>query len=390
MGQDSGGRFGEALQRLDWSRLPVFVGLALIWVVFSALSPNFLTALNLSNLFLQIAAGGTLAVGVVLVLLLGEIDLSLGVVGGLSAAVTAVLCVKHGLPGAWAGLLGIAGGALVGLVQGAWISRSGVPSFVVTLAGQLLWQGALLFVLGETGSLNLRDPFLLGLAGAFIPAGAAWTLGGAALLAFAGLRFRARRRRARHGLPLEPAPLFAGRILAVAALALLGLAVFGADRGVPLAVLVFFAVMAVVDLVLRRTRFGRCVFAVGGNPESARRAGIGVAGVKMAVFSLASGLAALGGLMGASRLMAVNQSSGGGETLLNAIAAAVIGGTSLFGGRGSAWSALTGYLVIGSISNGMDLLALPSSIKYMITGGVLLLAVTADAFFRRGGRAPKA
>ena len=160
MGQDSGDRFGEALRRLDWSRLPVFVGLALIWAVFSFLSPNFLTALNLSNLFLQIAAGGTLAVGVVLVLLLGEIDLSLGVVGGLSAAVTAVLCVRHGLPGAWAALLGLAGGALVGLLQGAWISRSGVPSFVVTLAGQLLWQGALLFVLGDTGSRNLRDPFL--------------------------------------------------------------------------------------------------------------------------------------------------------------------------------------------------------------------------------------
>jgi D-xylose transport system permease protein len=186
------------------------------------------------------------------------------------------------------------------------------------------------------------------------------------------------------GLDVSPVQAFAIRIAVAAALVLAAIGVLNADRGIPAAVLILLGFAVALDYVVRRTRFGRYILAVGGSAEAARRAGISVNGIRIAVFGLAGGMAACGGVLAASRLLAVNQSSGGSDTLLNVIAAAVIGGTSLFGGRGSVWSAVTGALVIGSISNGMDLLALPSSIKFMVTGGVLLAAVTIDALARHG------
>jgi len=367
--------------------LPVVAALLLIAIVFQSLNPNFLTPRNLTNLVLQIAAMGTISVGVVLVLLLGEIDLSVGAVSGLCAAVVAVLNVKAGLPGALAVGVGVLAGAGIGLLQGVWITRFRVPSFVVTLAGLLGWQGLLLWVLGDTGTVNLTDPAITNLAGIFLGPRLGWLVGLGAVAVFLASLARARGRRVAAGLGVGTTGALVARIALVGGGILLAIAVLDAGRGVPLAMLILLGFVVAFDSVTTRTRWGRHVFAVGGNAEAARRAGIAVDRVRVLVFTLSATLAACGGILAASRLLAVNQSSGSGDVVLNAIAAAVIGGTSLFGGRGTIWSALLGALVIGSISNGMDLLALASSVKFMITGGVLLAAVTIDAVSRRGRQA---
>jgi len=372
--------------------LPVVLGLVLIALVFQSLNSNFLTALNLTNLMAQVAAFGTIAVGVVFVLLLGEIDLSVGSVSGLCAAVLAVLNVKYGVTAALALLAAVLTGTAVGLFQGMWVARLHVPSFVVTLAGNIGWLGLMLFVLGSSGTINLNDPFIGDLANRLVPVALGWAIAAALVAVYATASLRTYWRRSRSGLVVGP---FAGLVVRIAVVAggvAAGVAVMSVDRGrsvvsiagVPTGVLVFLALLLVFDVMVQRTRFGRYVYAVGGNIEAARRAGIAVDRTRIAVFALCSTLAACGGLLAASRLYAVNQSSGGSDVLLNSIAAAVIGGTSLFGGRGRPRNALVGALVIGAIANGMDLLTLSSSVKFMITGGVLLLAVTIDATARRG------
>jgi D-xylose transport system permease protein len=368
----------------DVGSLPVIAGLVLIWVIFWFLNPNFLSPRNLTNLMLQIAGVGTISVGIVLVLLLGEIDLSVGAVSGLCAAIMAVLNVKRGVPAPLAIAIAVVVGGGIGAFQGLWFARFRIPSFVVTLAGLLAWQGALLLVLGTTGTINLLNPTIDALTGTFLSPVLGWVLGVLALVLFAATGLFNRRRRQAAGLDLPPAQTFAARMAVATALVVVAVFVLNADRGIPLALLILLGFVICFDYVVRRTRFGRYVLAVGGNAEAARRAGISVNGIRIAVFALASALAACGGILLASRLLAVNQSSGGSDLLLNSIAAAVIGGTSLFGGRGSVWSAVTGSLVIVSISNGMDLLALSSAIKFLITGGVLLAAVTIDAVARQG------
>jgi D-xylose transport system permease protein len=384
--EESTGLLGELLRRLrqaDLGALPVILGLVSIWVVFQIANPLFLTPLNLTNLMLQIAAMGTIAIGVVLVLLLGEVDLSLGAVSGLSAAVMAVLNVKAGIPAPLAVLAGLLTGGLIGLVQGWWVARLRVPSFIVTLAGQIGWTGALLYVLGNTGTVNLRDKFILGIAGTFLPDAVGWAIGILFVVLFSASIVRRRQRRQAAGLTVPGTQALVARIVLIAIGVLGSIAILNANRGLPSAVIFFIGLIMLFDYITRRTRWGRHVFAVGGNAEAARRASIGVSNIRIAVFGIAAMLAAFGGILAASRLLAVNQSSGSGELLLDTIAAAVIGGTSLFGGRGSVWAALLGALVIGSISNGMDLLALASPIKFMITGAVLLTAVTIDALARR-------
>jgi D-xylose transport system permease protein len=386
--------FGDLSQRLlhgDIGSLPVLLGLVLIAVVFQIANPNFLTPLNLTNLLVQIVAVGTIAVGVVLVLLIGEIDLSIGSVSGLTAAIMAVISVKAGLPGWSAIIAGILAGAVIGLIQGWWTAKLHVPSFVVTLAGFLGWQGALLYVLGSTGTVNLSDPLIIGISNSRLPVVVGWVIG---LIFIAGYAFdliRERARRVRIGVPIQPIALVIGQIALIAIVILAAVGMMNIDRnpshtipirGVPSAVIFLIGFIVVFDYITRRTKFGRYIYAVGGNAEAARRAGINVDRIKITVFILSSAMAACGGVLAGSRLYAVNQSSGGGDVLLNAIAAAVIGGTSLFGGRGNIWSALLGALVIGSIANGMDLLALASSIRFMVTGGVLLVAVTLDAYTR--------
>lgn len=394
---EGGASFREAIRQLpqvisqgDIGSLPIVIGLIIIALIFQAANSNFLSPLNLTNLMVQISAVGTIAVGVVLVLLIGEIDLSVGAVSGFCAAIMAVLSVKNGLPAPIAVGAGIALGLLIGSIQGFWFARLHVPSFVVTLAGYLGWQGALLYALGSTGTINMTDLWIVGIANTRLPVVFGWVLGILFVVLYASSLFWERRQRARAGLEVPPAIVIIGKTVVAAAGVLVAIGVMNVNRsftrvpiqGVPSAVLVLILFIIVFDFITRHTRFGRHIYAVGGNVEAARRSGINVERVRITVFALCSGLAACGGVLAASRLLAVNQSSGGGDVLLNAIAAAVIGGTSLFGGRGSVWSALLGALVIGSIANGMDLLALSSSIKFMVTGAVLLIAVTIDAYAR--------
>lgn len=369
-------------------QLPVIIGLIAIGTIFTILSNGtFLKPSNLTNLFLQIAAVGTIAAGIVLVLLLGEIDLSAGALSGLAAGVVAVLNVNMGIPSLVAISLGILTGTAVGAIQGSWTFSFRIPSFVVTLAGMLAWTGALLFILGKTGAINIKDPLILGLAGTFYSGAIGWILGLVFVAGFAVYVFWGRRQRAAAGLLVGSALTTYLRIAVIVVLVLAAIAILNQDRGIPASLLIMIGLIVVLDLVLRRTRFGRYVMAIGGGAEAARRAGINITNVRIAIFALCSSIAAFGGILGLSRANAVYQATGGGDLLLNAIAAAVIGGTSLFGGRGTVWAALLGALVIGSIANGMALLSLEPSVQYMITGAVLLAAVTIDAIARRGRQA---
>lgn len=376
---------GEFLRRLGRGELGsvrVLVAIAVIWTIFQLANDRFLSAVNLTNLTLQIAAVATISIGVVLVLLLGEIDLSVGAVSGFAAGAMAVLTVKEGVNPELAIAAGLAVGALIGLFNGFFTTVFGIPSFVVTLAGLIGWQGALLLVLGDTGTVPLPPSTITDLTGTFFDPVVGWVLAVAVVGVYVVSVLMSRARRVRAGLAvpsliqalIAPALITAGTFVAVA--------ILNADRGVPLAVVIVVALTAIFAFITERTRFGRHIYAVGGNAEAARRAGIRIRRVRVAVFTLASTLAAFGGILAASRLLAVNQQSGSGEVLLFAIAGPVIAGTSLFGGRGFVWSALLGAIVIGSITNGMDLLGLDSDIKFIITGAVLLAAVTIDAATR--------
>jgi len=386
------GVLGEYRRRIrsgDIGQLPVIVSLIAIGAIFQVSSDGrFLRPFNLVNLTLQMAAGGTISVGIVLVLLLGEIDLSAGVVSGMCAAIMAVLSVNVGLPAPLAIGLALVAGAGIGGLQGFWTTQFGIPSFVVTLAGLSAWGGGVLQVLGRTGTINLRDSLITSLAGTFFTGPAAY--GFAALfIAYVALGPLITRRRNRAaGLAVPPLPSVAIRAVVVSGAVVGATIVLDSDRGISSGLLFLVGAVIAMDFVLRRVRLGRMIYAIGGNAEAARRAGIPVQRVRILVFVLCSLFAAWGGILGASRLLAVNQSAGQGQVLLNAIAAAVIGGVSLFGGRGSMWAALLGTMVIQSISNGMDLLSLSSGIKFMVTGGVLVSTVTIDAVLRRSRATP--
>ena len=376
--------FRRKLAPGELGNLPVILGLAGVWIYFQIANDRFLSAENLTNLGQQIAAVGTVSIGVVLVLLLGEIDLSVGVVSGFSAVCMTVLNVNHGWPAPLAIAAAIVVGALVGAIHGFWVTQFRVPAFVVTLAGLLAWQGALLTVLGKQGSVNITDQGIVNVANTYYGTAVTWIIAIGAIVLYAVVSLRVRRRRASANLPVEPMRRFAFQFVVLVAATIAASIIFTMDRGLPLAVVIFVGLVFLTDLMLRRTRFGRHVFAVGGNAEAARRAGIRVERIRLMVFVLASTLAAVGGILAASRLRAVTQSSGGNDILLDAIAGAVIGGTSLFGGRGSARSALLGALVIGSIRNGMTLLSVSSDVRFIVTGVVLLIAATIDAVSRRG------
>ena len=377
--------FVSRLRSGDLGSLPVVVGLVVIWGVFQSQNNAFLSSRNLVNLTQQSAATGTIALGIVLVLLLGEIDLSVGSISGLSAAILAVGFVNHGWSLPLAILASLVAGAVVGAIYGVLYTRFGVPSFVITLAGLLGFLGLQLKVLGEEGSINI--PFDSGLVkfaqASFLSTAESYLLVALVVLVYAATRLRANQRRSAAGLSTTPVVTLAIRAVAVAVVLLIPVYVLNLDRGVSHMFLLFVLLVLIFDFVIRRTRWGRSVLAIGGNVEAARRAGINVRRIYVSVFVCTSTLAALGGLLAAGRLAAANQSSGGGDVNLNAIAAAVIGGTSLFGGRGTAYSALLGILVIQSISNGLSLVNLGSPERYMITGGVLLLAVIVDSLSRR-------
>ncbi|WP_299447866.1 sugar ABC transporter permease [uncultured Phycicoccus sp.] len=369
----------------DLGSLPVVVGLVLIWGVFYALNPLFLSSRNLVNLTVQMVPIGVIAIGVVLVLLLGQIDLSVGSMSGLAGAVVAVLFVNQGL-NIWVAIAAaLVVGVATGLVYGMLFNRFGVPSFVITLAGLLVLLGLQIRTLGTDGTINL--PFESGLvqfaSQQFLPAALAYVLAVAVPAVYLLTRLNTDRRRSAAGLSAQPLATVALRAGLLTVLLLAATYVLNRDRGVSYMVVLFVVLVVVMDLVIRRTRWGRSVLAIGGNVEAARRAGINVKRVYLTVFTLCSTFAALGGVLAAGRLASANQSSGGADTNLNAIAAAVIGGTSLFGGRGSAYSALLGILVIFSISNGLALLSVSSDVRFVVTGAVLLLAVVIDSLSRR-------
>ena len=376
----------QTLRRLaegELGSVRVILMIALIWTIFQIAEPRFLTAPNLTNLMLQITAVGCISVGVVLVLLLGEIDLSVGAVSGLCGAIMGVLSVKHGWGAIPAIGAAIAAGAAIGLFQGSISTLLVIPTFIITLAGQLAWQGAQLRVLGDTGTINITDETIVDLAGTFFSDSVGWLIAAFCVFAIVGSAVARQRRRVAAGLEAEPMVALVIRTVAASAAIIAAVAIVNQDRGLPLAAVILVGFVVVFQTITTRTKFGRYIYAVGGNAEAARRAGINVTRIRTTVFVLASTMAAVGGIMAASRLLAVNQSSGGGDLLLLSIAGPVVAGVSLFGGRGNVWAALLGALVIGSIANGMDLLGLQSSVKYMITGAVLLVAVVIDALSRR-------
>lgn len=377
--------FGDRVRSGDLGMIPVAVGLVLIAVVFTSLNPVFLRPGNVSNLLYDCATTGIISLGIVCVLLLGEIDLSVGSMSGLASAILGVLWINNGWPLIGAVVVALGFGAFVGALYATLYNRVGMPSFVATLAGLLALLGLQLYLLGTSGSINL--PFSLAFVrfgqNAYMPNWLSVLLAlapGAAVL-WSGLRARARRRAA--GLTGAALSVVVAKALALT-LGLLAVVLYLAQgRGVPWMFGMFVAMVVAMDYAITRTKWGRSMMAVGGNREAARRAGINVRRIYMSAFVLCSTLAALGGLLSAARLGSASQQAGTGDVNLNAIAAAVIGGTSLFGGRGSAYSALLGIIVIQAISNGLTLLNLSSSLRYMILGGVLALAVIVDSLARR-------
>jgi D-xylose transport system permease protein len=375
-------RIKERLRHGELGPIPVLAGLVVIAIVFQCLNPNFLTPRNMSNLILQIGVVGTLGAGVVLALLLGEIDLSLGAVAGVAAAVLGVMLTGYGWPGWLALIAAIVAGGLMGLLQGLIIVLLKVPSFIATLAGLLAWQGVQLILLGPTGERLVRDPLIRSIASGYLSPATGYLVGGLVVLAAAAVMWRRRALRQQAGLANEAPAAAASRLAFLALVLALLIAALNAYFGVPYILLLLGVVVLALTWFTERTMTGRHIYAIGGNAEAARRAGIPVAAVRIGVFSLITALAGLGGAISVSRQFAVSIGTGGGTLLLDAIAAAVIGGTSLFGGRGRVYHAILGALVIGSVANGLDLLGSPSSTKNIATGAILVIAVAIDAMAR--------
>ena len=379
-------RWVENVRGGELGSLPIIVGLIVIAVVFQVQNDRFLTAGNMVNLMVQGAAFALVAMGIVFVLLLGEIDLSVGYVSGVAGVVTSLLLLPDGsqLPTALAIAAALGSGIVIGTLHGLIITKVGIPSFVVTLAGLLAWNGVVLLLIGSRGTVVLQDDFVIGFANDFVPHTAAWVLMLLTVGAYAGVQVLGLRTRARAGLPNDPIVIVALRVGGLLVTLAFVIWVVNRNRGLPYVAVLVGVLLVFWTYVLRRTRFGRHVYAVGGNAEAARRAGINVDRIRITCFAICSLMAAVGGIVLASRLRSVDTNAGGGAILLYSIAAAVIGGTSLFGGRGHIKAALLGALVIASIDNGLGLLGLSSGTKFVVTGLVLLLAVAVDSISRRG------
>lgn len=379
------GAFVDRVRSGDLGSLPVVVGLLIICTAFQSLNPVFLAPDNLVNLLFDCSTVGVISLGIVCILMVGEIDLSVGSVSGFSSALVGVLWVNQDWPVALAIVTALGLGAAIGALYAFLFNRLGMPSFVSTLAGLLAWLGLQLYLLGSSGSINLPYGSPLVNFGQMLvmPPIVSYALAAlAGVVVFAtGYRMAARRRAA--GLSASSL----GRLLLKGALVVVVLEFIvyylNLARGVPWMFGLFVGLCVVMNYALKRTKWGRSMSAVGGNREAARRAGINVHRIHTSAFVLCSTLAAAGGILAAARLASSSQQAGTGDVNLNAIAAAVIGGTSLFGGRGSAYSALLGIIVIQSIASGLTLLDLSSSLRYMITGAVLAVAVIVDSLARR-------
>ncbi|MDM8531078.1 hypothetical protein QUF63_07885 [Anaerolineales bacterium HSG25] len=373
----------------DLGSLPIILGLIAIAIVFQSQNENFLTARNFVNLIVQMAGITTIAYGVVFVLLLGEIDLSIGYVSAVAAVIMALLLKGdpasnvagwHWFPAVGAALLSV---AIIGLLQGLIITNFEIPSFVVTLSGLLAWNGVVLILIGGSGTVIIQDVVIIGIANYFLPSTVGWAIGSVAILSYAIIKIQTNFSRKSQRLPITPTPILSVQIVGFALMVSTAIYICNQDRGIPLVGIILLTFLVGFTFLAVRTPFGRYVYAVGGNKEAARRAGISVQRIRVIVFMISSVMAGCGGIILASRLRSVDTGAGGGNLLLNSIAAAVIGGTSLFGGSGRVSSALLGALVIASVENGMNLLGLSSGIKFVITGFVLLMAVLVDAISRR-------
>jgi D-xylose transport system permease protein len=377
----------ERLKAGDVGSLPVVLGVVVIGIIFNFKTSSFLTANNFNNLIVQMAGTAVIAIGVVFILLLGEIDLSIGYVSGVCGVMVAWLQepgTSHQLPGLVAIVIAVLFGALIGAFQGSFVALIGVPSFVVTLAGLLAWQGVIIKWIGQQGVIGIQDTYINDVANyALHPKYLGWILALIVIVAMAGSTAGDFYTRHRAGLPLRNVQLAALKVIGVAAATLIVVKICNDARGVPLAGVILVALLAIWTFIAKRTTFGRHVYAVGGNAEAAHRSGINVRFIRIAVFAISGGMAAIGGIFFASRLNSVDLTAGGGSILLDSIAAAVIGGTSLFGGRGRVVSALLGALVISTIANGLSLIGSSSATEYIVTGIILLAAVVLDTVSRR-------
>lgn len=368
--------------------LPIVVGLVVIAVVFGGLDSTFFVERNFTNLLLQMAATATIAIGIVFVLLIGEIDLSVAYVSAVGGIVMTLL-LRPGSPGWpwWAAIaLAVAITTVIGFLHAIVITKAGVPSFVVTLAGLLIWSGVVLILTTQyttSGTIRIQDQTVVGLANDFLSDLWGWLVAGGVVVGYALSQLQTGRSRRAGGLYAKPTALLALQVAGLASVTSAAVWYANRDRGVPKVTILLLVLLVFWSFIASRTRFGRHVYAVGGNPEAARRAGINVDRVRIMIFMINGFMAGVGGILLASRLRSVATNSGGGNLLLNVIAAAVIGGTSLFGGNGRVIAALLGALVIASIENGMGLLGLASGTKFVITGGVLLGAVLVDALSKR-------
>jgi D-xylose transport system permease protein len=378
------GRWWQRVRSGDLGSLPIVLGLVVIVLVFGSLDDTFYTERNFTNLLLQMAPFATIAIGVVFVLLLGEIDLSVAYVSAVGG-VTMTMLLRPDNPG-WPWWLSVIVAlvvtTLIGLIEGLVITKAGVPSFVVTLAGLLIWNGVVLLMTtrySTSGTIRIQDPTVRGIAGNFLNDFWGWAVGVVAVVGYGLSQIRTARARRARGLDAKPVLIIAAQFIGLAAVTIAVISYANRDRGIPISSVTLLVLLVFWSFVASRLRFGRHVYAVGGNAEAARRAGINVDRIRIMVFMISGFMAGLGGIMFASRLRSVATNTGGGNLLLNVIAAAVIGGTSLFGGTGRVVSALLGTLVIASIANGMGLLNLEQAIQFIITGLVLLAAVLLDA-----------
>ena len=376
----------------DIGSLPAILGLVALFIVFSLANDKFLSTLNLANLITQSGSICVLAMGLVMVLLLGEIDLSAGVAGGVSAAIVGLMMTDHGQPWYLAVIIGIVAGAVIGFVIGVLVSNLGIPSFVVTLAFFLALQGVNLKLIGQGGSIGIDDDVIRGLTIKNVPVTVGWILAALLVIAYAAISLNRHRVQVAKNLAHDPFVLVVIKIVVFAAIILGVTGLLNANRslnpvfpieGIPWVLPVVVVLLIFWTFVLDRTSYGRHLYAVGGNAEAARRAGINVGFIKISAFVICSSMAAISGILAASYAGKVSPGSGGGNTLLYAVGAAVIGGTSLFGGRGRAIDAVIGGVVIATIANGLGLLNQASYINFLVTGGVLLLAASVDAVSRR-------
>ena len=375
----------------DVGSLPAILGLVVLLIVFTIASPGtFLSTFNLANLLTQAGSICVLAMGIGFVLLLGHIDLSAGVIGGVGAGVMAEMLLK-GLPWYVTILIALAVGVVMGIFTGVLVSAVGIPSFVVTLATFLAYQGVLLWIIGTGGTVPINDSVIFAISNGNMPVTLGWIVVIASIAAYAGINLLVYQRRRAANLVTAPLQVILLRIALIAVLLLGATFLLSQNRskgaivleGIPWIAPIVGVLLVFWTFVQNRTAFGRHVYAVGGNAEAARRAGIRVGNITIACFIISSAMAVISGIIAASRLSSVTPDAGAGNTLLYAVAAAVIGGTSLFGGKGKARDAIIGGLVIAVIDNGLGLLGLQAYVNYLVTGGVLLLAASVDAISRR-------